>query len=232
MSSLADNVLAARAENKPLRGENMSRCCLIPFFMMRFNTKWVKELLEGNELTKKEKESKLADKFDIFTSKKGEMINSYYIRFAKLISDINIIGLEMTPLQVNTKFVNHLQPEWSRGTRNTRIVRIVGDLNAIPPKVIRCYNYKEKVDAYDLEVYDAPITNAIFMAKLSPVGPINRDEVGPSYDLDILSELEPGTFTSILMFPAFKTVNNNAVGRIWLCRSSRFGWINLQIRKD
>nr|GEX50650.1 reverse transcriptase domain-containing protein [Tanacetum cinerariifolium] len=34
-------------------------------------------------------------------------------------------------------------------------------------------------------------------------------------------KLEPGTFTSILMFPAFQTVSNKAVGRIWLCHSSR-----------
>ncbi|GJX15126.1 hypothetical protein Tco_0206884 [Tanacetum coccineum] len=44
-------------------------------------------------------------------------------------------------------------------------------------------------DAYDLEVDDAPTTSAIFMAKLSPAGSINRNEVGPSYDLNILSEL-------------------------------------------
>ncbi|GJX31134.1 hypothetical protein Tco_0240989 [Tanacetum coccineum] len=47
-------------------------------------------------------------------SGKGETIQYYYMRFAKLMNDINIIGLEMKPLQVNTKFVNHLQPEWSR----------------------------------------------------------------------------------------------------------------------
>ncbi|GKB43947.1 hypothetical protein Tco_0888889, partial [Tanacetum coccineum] len=35
-------------------------------------------------------------------------------KYAKLINDMNIIGMTMTPIQVNTKFVNHLQPEWSR----------------------------------------------------------------------------------------------------------------------
>ncbi|GJY95616.1 hypothetical protein Tco_0511977 [Tanacetum coccineum] len=74
----------------------------------------VKELKEGTELTKQEKESKLADEFDRFTSEKGVKIESYYMRSFKLINDINIIGLEMKPLQVNTKFVNHLQLEWSR----------------------------------------------------------------------------------------------------------------------
>ncbi|GJR44974.1 hypothetical protein Tco_1313077 [Tanacetum coccineum] len=47
----------------------------------------------------------------------------------------------------------------------------------------------EKVDAYDSEVDDAPTASAIFMAKLSPVGSINGDEVGPSYDSDIISKI-------------------------------------------
>ncbi|GKE24181.1 hypothetical protein Tco_1435693, partial [Tanacetum coccineum] len=59
----------------------------------------------------------------------------------------------------------------SRVTGTTRVVRKVGDLNAIPPK---------KVDTYDLEVDYAPTTNAIFMAKLSPADSINGDDVGPS----------------------------------------------------
>ncbi|GJV84624.1 hypothetical protein Tco_1524522 [Tanacetum coccineum] len=73
----------------------------------------VKELMEGTKLTLKERESKLYDEFDRFTSKL-ESFHSYYWRYAKLINDINIIKMTMTPIQVNTKFVNHLQPEWSR----------------------------------------------------------------------------------------------------------------------
>nr|GEW59560.1 hypothetical protein [Tanacetum cinerariifolium] len=64
----------------------------------------VKELMEGTELTKQEKESKLADEFDKFTLEKGKTIHTYYIRFAKLMNDINIITLDMAPIQVNTNF--------------------------------------------------------------------------------------------------------------------------------
>ncbi|GKB54447.1 hypothetical protein Tco_0905200 [Tanacetum coccineum] len=41
----------------------------------------VKDLMEGTKLTKQERESKLADEFDRFTSEKGETIESYYMRF-------------------------------------------------------------------------------------------------------------------------------------------------------
>ncbi|GKE35790.1 hypothetical protein Tco_1455112 [Tanacetum coccineum] len=49
-----------------------------------------------------------------FTSELGESFHSYYWRYAKLINDMNIIKMKMTPIQVNTKFVNHLQPKRSR----------------------------------------------------------------------------------------------------------------------
>ncbi|GKD18245.1 hypothetical protein Tco_1207403 [Tanacetum coccineum] len=64
-------------------------------------------------MTKQERESMLYDEFDKFTSEPGELIYSYYLRYAKLINDMNMISMSMTPMQINTKFVNHLQPEWS-----------------------------------------------------------------------------------------------------------------------
>nr|GEW54388.1 hypothetical protein [Tanacetum cinerariifolium] len=45
----------------------------------------VKELIEGTEMTKHERESMLYDEFDKFTSEPGESIHSYYLRYAKLI---------------------------------------------------------------------------------------------------------------------------------------------------
>ncbi|GJX84523.1 hypothetical protein Tco_0335297 [Tanacetum coccineum] len=66
------------------------------------------------EMTKQERESMLYDVFDKFTFEPVESIHSYYLRFSKLINDMNMIPMSMTPMKINTKFVNHLQPEWSR----------------------------------------------------------------------------------------------------------------------
>ncbi|GJW70237.1 hypothetical protein Tco_0127154 [Tanacetum coccineum] len=63
------------------------------------------------ELSLQERESKLYNEFDQFTSEKEETVHSYYLRFSQLISDMNTIGMTMQDLQVNTKFVNNLQPE-------------------------------------------------------------------------------------------------------------------------
>ncbi|GJU68713.1 hypothetical protein Tco_1254972 [Tanacetum coccineum] len=51
----------------------------------------VKLLMEGSELLLQERESKLNIDFDRFTSEKGETIQTYYLRFAKLINDMYTI---------------------------------------------------------------------------------------------------------------------------------------------
>nr|GFB86554.1 hypothetical protein [Tanacetum cinerariifolium] len=49
--------------------------------------------------------------------------------------------------------------------------------------------WADDCDAFDSDVDEAPTTQTMFMANLSSVDPIT-DEAGPSYDLDILSEVE------------------------------------------
>ncbi|GJW01347.1 hypothetical protein Tco_1556598 [Tanacetum coccineum] len=63
----------------------------------------VKELMEGTEMTKQERECMLYDEFDKFTSEPGESIHSYCRIYAKLINDMNMIPMSMTPMQINTK---------------------------------------------------------------------------------------------------------------------------------
>ncbi|GJX76422.1 hypothetical protein Tco_0323233 [Tanacetum coccineum] len=77
-------------------------------------------------MTLQERESKLYDEFDRFTSEPGESIYSYYLRFAKLINDINIIKMSMLKMQINMEFVNHLQPEWSRFVTVAKQARDLG----------------------------------------------------------------------------------------------------------
>ncbi|GJW01659.1 retrovirus-related pol polyprotein from transposon TNT 1-94 [Tanacetum coccineum] len=74
----------------------------------------VKMLLEGSELTKEDRESQLYDDFEHFRQHKGETIHDYYVRFAKLINDIRNIKMTMSRMQLNSKFVNNMLPEWGR----------------------------------------------------------------------------------------------------------------------
>ncbi|GJW49111.1 plastidial pyruvate kinase 4, chloroplastic [Tanacetum coccineum] len=63
----------------------------------------VKLLIQGSELSLQERESKMYDDFDTSAQRQTTIP----------------IGMSMKPLQVNTKFVNHLQPEWSKFVTNT-----------------------------------------------------------------------------------------------------------------
>ncbi|GKC17680.1 hypothetical protein Tco_1014462 [Tanacetum coccineum] len=138
MTSLAKNVLTARAENQPpmlekggydtwqspnaetgreveTRMQTLKDLTCEERIRRECDIQAANIILHGlTKVTKQERESKLADKFDRFTSEKGETIQSYYMRFLRPLYDINIIGLDMNRLQVNTKFVNHLEPEQSR----------------------------------------------------------------------------------------------------------------------
>ncbi|GJS59318.1 hypothetical protein Tco_0654102 [Tanacetum coccineum] len=49
-----------------------------------------------------------------FTFEPGELIYLYHLSFTKLINDMKMILMTMSPMQINMKFVNHLQPKWSR----------------------------------------------------------------------------------------------------------------------
>ncbi|GJS10214.1 hypothetical protein Tco_0367010 [Tanacetum coccineum] len=73
-----------------------------------------KMLLAGSELTKEDRESQLYDEFERFKMLPGENIYEYYVRFHKLVNDIRNIKMTMPNIQLNSKFVNNMSPEWDR----------------------------------------------------------------------------------------------------------------------
>ncbi|GJU92721.1 hypothetical protein Tco_1317477 [Tanacetum coccineum] len=82
-----------------------------------------KSLMQGTELSYQECECKLYNEFDKFTSVKGELLYEYYLRFAQLINDMHTIGMTMHQVQVNTKFLNALQPEWSKFVIDVKLAK-------------------------------------------------------------------------------------------------------------
>ncbi|GJR79739.1 retrovirus-related pol polyprotein from transposon TNT 1-94 [Tanacetum coccineum] len=74
----------------------------------------VKMHLAGSELTKEDRESQLYDEFERFKMLPSKNINEYYVRFNKLVNDMRNIRMTMPNIQLNTKFVNNMSPEWDR----------------------------------------------------------------------------------------------------------------------
>ncbi|GKC10839.1 hypothetical protein Tco_1007621 [Tanacetum coccineum] len=89
----------------------------------------VKMLLEGSELTKEDRESQLYDDFEHFRQNKGETIHDYYVRFTKLINDMRNIKMTMPRMQLNSKFVNNMLPEWGRFVTAVKLNRGLKESN-------------------------------------------------------------------------------------------------------
>ncbi|GJZ20913.1 hypothetical protein Tco_0557952 [Tanacetum coccineum] len=143
MATLVENVFAASVENQPPMLEkgiyNSWKSCILLYIEGKENREMLldsinngsfqfkditvsatkttveeKQMQELKDLTLEEKTRK---SYDIKTTNiilLGESLHSYYLRYAKLINDMNIIKMTMTKIQINTKFMNHLQPEWNR----------------------------------------------------------------------------------------------------------------------
>nr|GEY96612.1 hypothetical protein [Tanacetum cinerariifolium] len=86
-------------------------------------------LLEGSELTKEDRGSQLYDDFEHFRQYKGESIHDYYVRFVKLINDMRNIKMTMSRMQLNSKFVNNMLPEWGRFVTVVKLNRELRDSN-------------------------------------------------------------------------------------------------------
>nr|GEV77863.1 hypothetical protein [Tanacetum cinerariifolium] len=74
----------------------------------------VTQIMKGSEIGIQEKKAKLFNEWEMFTSNEGESIESYYHRFLKLMNDLKRNKHFPKKIASNLKFLNNLQPEWSR----------------------------------------------------------------------------------------------------------------------
>nr|GEW99718.1 integrase, catalytic region, zinc finger, CCHC-type, peptidase aspartic, catalytic [Tanacetum cinerariifolium] len=141
------------------------------------------------------------DAKDIWDNHKGDSIHDYYVRFAKLINDMRNIKMTMSRMQLNSKFVNNMLPEWGRFVTAVKLNRGLRDSNydqvghgmnpqgGGPAGYGGAQNRDDDCDAFDFEVDEAPTAQTMFMANPSSADLVT-DEAGPSYDSDVLSEVQ------------------------------------------
>nr|GEV02206.1 hypothetical protein [Tanacetum cinerariifolium] len=125
----------------------------------------VKMLLEGSELTKEDRELQLYDDFEHFRQHKGESIHDYYGRPNR--------SQGMNPRGGNAAGYG--------GAHNRDGNVNQGQARPCQARTMKCYNCND--------VDEAPIAQTMFMANLSSAVLVT-DEAGPSYDSDILSEVQ------------------------------------------
>nr|GEV70317.1 hypothetical protein [Tanacetum cinerariifolium] len=74
----------------------------------------VQQMMKGSDIGIQEKKAKLFNEWERFTSNEGESIESYYHRFLKLMNDLKRNKHFPEKITSNLKFLNNLQPKWSR----------------------------------------------------------------------------------------------------------------------
>ncbi|GKB12433.1 putative ribonuclease H-like domain-containing protein, partial [Tanacetum coccineum] len=74
----------------------------------------IKRLMYGSEVTNHVRHSRLMDEFDKFAAKEGESLESVYERLTTLVNIMDRNNVRPISVSINTKFLNCLQPEWSK----------------------------------------------------------------------------------------------------------------------
>nr|GEU61407.1 hypothetical protein [Tanacetum cinerariifolium] len=74
----------------------------------------VQQMMKGSDIGIQEKKAKLLNEWERFIPNEGESIESYYHRFLKLMNDLKRNKHFLEKIASNLKFLNNLQPEWSR----------------------------------------------------------------------------------------------------------------------
>nr|GFA19181.1 hypothetical protein [Tanacetum cinerariifolium] len=74
----------------------------------------VQQMMKGSDNGIQEKKAKLFNEWERFTFTDGESIESYYHRFLKFMNDLKRNKHFPEKIANNLKFLNNLQPEWSR----------------------------------------------------------------------------------------------------------------------
>nr|GFA36275.1 hypothetical protein [Tanacetum cinerariifolium] len=76
----------------------------------------IERLQQDESLNIQDVKTNLFWEFGKFTSHNGELMESYYTRFYKLMNEMIRNNLTVTTMQVSVQFLQQLQPEWSRSS--------------------------------------------------------------------------------------------------------------------
>nr|GEW05500.1 hypothetical protein [Tanacetum cinerariifolium] len=77
----------------------------------------IERLQQGESRNIQDVKTNLFWEFDKLTSHDGETMESYYIRFYKMMNEMIENNFTVATMQVNVQFLQQLQPEWSRFVR-------------------------------------------------------------------------------------------------------------------
>jgi hypothetical protein len=106
----------------------------------------------------------------------GEKITDYYVRFHKLVNDMRMIRMTMPNIQLNSKFVNNMSPEWDRFVTAVKLNK--GLRNTNYEQLFAYLQQHEKHAAYDRQLREKlnPTVTSDSLAFRSSIVPANQPE--------------------------------------------------------
>ncbi|GKB78384.1 hypothetical protein Tco_0945279 [Tanacetum coccineum] len=183
----------------------------------------VKLLMQGTKLSLQEKECKLYDEFDKFTFVKGETLYQYYWRFAQLINNMNVINMSMRPVQVNTKFLNSLPPEWSKFVTDVKLARDLHTTN-----YDQLYSYLEQ---HEMHANETRLMHERYQDPLAFFPQVDSGLAVPVFnqgDDPIFCLNKAMAFLTVVASTSYK---GNATSFGGIMQEDKKGWLNVIIIK-
>ncbi|GJT94411.1 hypothetical protein Tco_1089929 [Tanacetum coccineum] len=86
-------------------------------------------LMYGSDVNNHIRHSRLMNAFDKFAAKEGESLESVYEILTTLVNIMDRNNILPIPMSINTKFLDCLQPEWSKYVTMIKLVLLVQEMD-------------------------------------------------------------------------------------------------------
>nr|GEX27307.1 hypothetical protein [Tanacetum cinerariifolium] len=197
MTTLAEHIIVAGAENRPPMLEKMMLDSIDngPLVYPTVEENWQTRPKKYSELTEAQQ---LLDDFDVQATNiflhglppdvyahlnhqeaakniwdRGETLYEYYWKFSQLINDMHTIGMIMQQVQANTKFLNALLPEWWKFVTDVKLAKSLYTTNY---DLLYAYLSQHERHANEATIQDGRVTVQQFQGRKTQsfVGTGNR----------------------------------------------------------
>nr|GEY99095.1 hypothetical protein [Tanacetum cinerariifolium] len=173
-------------------------------------------MMKGSNIGIQEKKAKLFNEWERFTSNDGESIESYYHRFLKLMNDLKRNKHFSEKIASNLKFLNKLQPEWSR---HVTIVHQKKDLHTADYTQLYDFLKYNQKEVDELKAERLAKTQDPLALMASSNNPCTFLELGCSNAIQNLRVQNVGNHNGLIGVPCNANQNLNGNGNLVAARA-------------
>nr|GEZ50721.1 hypothetical protein [Tanacetum cinerariifolium] len=148
--------------------------------------KAIERLKHGESINVQDLETNLYWEFGKFTSRDGESLESYYLRFYKMMNELVGNQCDVTNHQVNVQFLLQLQPEWQRFVT---LVKHSQELKTVSYHKLYDILKQHQNEVNEIRAERLAQAHYMYTAQLQEVTPDVADNSGPIFDSEPLQKV-------------------------------------------